>query len=832
MTIADNDLGGTVQFSTGAYTVNEPASGNTSAVITVARTLGMAGGVLVDFATADGTARAGHNYVATSGTLTFDSTNTSKTFSIPIVGDSLIEGDNTVLLSLSNVRSSTGFAGAGVPVLGAIKNAVLTIKDAQKGLQFGASNYSVSETTAMATVNVVRTGPLTDTATVRYSTSDGTAVTGVNYVATSGVLTFAPSIATMSFPVKILPDKVVAGPKTVLLALSGANSSAAPAVAIGPRASAVLTIGDADAGGIIKFAAATFSVNEAAGSAVITVTRTGGMAGAVTVDYATADLPCAISPCPGIAESSEDYEPRAGTLTFAPGETMKTFPVPIVADSVFEGNETFLVNLSNVQGGATLGSPSQAVVTIVDDDQGGAVQLSAAAYTVNEPTSGNASARITVTRTGTADAASVLFLTGAGTAIPSVNYVPVASTLVFDAGVMSKDVLITVIGDNNATGNLTVPLTLASPANGATLGTLRSAVLTIIDANRSVKFSAPAYTVNEGSVATITVVRGGSTTGAVTVHYSTGNDSAMSSIDYVAKSGTLTFGAGITSQTFTVTTVKRADANGDRALNLTLDTPNPGSVGIPLASATLTIKDIDNAGTFQFSPVTYSAVEGTPVTLTVTRSGGSVGNVNVPWSLSGPGAAGITPPAGNVSFTATMTSKTLVLTPPGNTILEGNRSATVTLGTPIVLSGGGAASLGAATAATVNVLDNDNGGVIQMAAATQTVAENVTPATVNLGVTRSGTNLAGNVLVDYAVTGDTSAVSSPLAGTLTFGVSQIAAAIPLTVVNSIGRVSTLTTSLNRSPPIFFAKAMSAARCSALAFWSTIRTALAGLLVRM
>src|SRR5439155_690755 len=162
------------------------------------------------------------------------------------------------------------------------------------------------------------------------------------------------------------------------------------------------------------------------------------------VDYATADLPCAISPCPGIAESSEDYEPRAGTLTFAPGETMKTFPVPIVADSVFEGNETFLVNLSNVQGGATLGSPSQAV-------------------------------------------------------------------------------------------------------------------LTIIDANRSVKFSAPAYTVNEGSVATITVVRGGSTTGAVTVHYSTGNDSAMSSIDYVAKSGTLTFGAGITSQTFTVTTVKRAD---------------------------------------------------------------------------------------------------------------------------------------------------------------------------------------------------------------------------------------------------------------------------------
>src|SRR5207248_9625213 len=131
--------------------------------------------------------------------------------------------------------SSTGFAGAGVPVLGAIKNAVLTIKDAQKGLQFGASNYSVSETTAMATVNVVRTGPLTDTATVRYSTSDGTAVTAVNYVATSGILTFGPAVSTQSFPVKILPDKLVTDPKTVLLLLSSANSSVAPAVALGPR---------------------------------------------------------------------------------------------------------------------------------------------------------------------------------------------------------------------------------------------------------------------------------------------------------------------------------------------------------------------------------------------------------------------------------------------------------------------------------------------------------------------------------------------------------------------------------------------------------------------
>src|SRR5207302_1444620 len=140
ITIADNEVGGTIQFSAATYTAPEPASGNASATITVTRT-GGTGNVVVDFATTDGTARAGHNYVATSGTLTFLGANTSATFSVPISADGAIEGDNTVLLALSNPRPTIDYAtgDAKLPVLGALKNAVLTIKDAQKGLQFSSS---------------------------------------------------------------------------------------------------------------------------------------------------------------------------------------------------------------------------------------------------------------------------------------------------------------------------------------------------------------------------------------------------------------------------------------------------------------------------------------------------------------------------------------------------------------------------------------------------------------------------------------------------------------------------------------------------------------------
>src|SRR6185295_13422768 len=70
------------------------------------------------------------------------------------------------------------------------------------------------------------------------------------------------------------------------------------------------------------------------------------------------------------------------------------------------------------------------------------------------------------------------------------------------------------------------PILLTGPANGATLGTIKSALLTIVDANLSVRFSAPSYTVNEGGTATVTVLRGGSTAGSITVHYQTNPGSA------------------------------------------------------------------------------------------------------------------------------------------------------------------------------------------------------------------------------------------------------------------------------------------------------------------
>ncbi|MBA2479822.1 MAG: putative Ig domain-containing protein, partial [Planctomycetes bacterium] len=112
--------------------------------------------------------------------------------------------------------------------------------------------------------------------------------------------------------------------------------------------------------GSISFSSATSSVNENAGQVTITVRRTGGTSGAVSVSYATSN---------GTATAGSDYTSASGTLTWAAGTSAdKTFTVQIIDNTTNEPNETVNLTLSAPTNGATLASPSTAVVTIIDDD--------------------------------------------------------------------------------------------------------------------------------------------------------------------------------------------------------------------------------------------------------------------------------------------------------------------------------------------------------------------------------------------------------------------------------------------------------------------------------
>src|SRR5262249_41704793 len=88
----------------------------------------------------------------------------------------------------------------------------------------------------------------------------------------------------------------------------------------------------------------------------ITVTRTAGTTGEVSVVAATSD---------GTAVANADYTETAVLLTFHDGETSKSFSIPVYQDAWIEGNETVHLTLGNPQS-ASLGSLRAALLTIVD----------------------------------------------------------------------------------------------------------------------------------------------------------------------------------------------------------------------------------------------------------------------------------------------------------------------------------------------------------------------------------------------------------------------------------------------------------------------------------
>ena len=233
-------------------------------------------------------------------------------------------------------------------------------------LQFSSPTYAVAENDGNATITVVREGGTAGTVSVNYATSDGSATAGPDYTATTGTLVFEPDEASKTFTVPITNDDTPEPDEKVNLTLSAPAGGAS----LGTQATAVLTIIDEQGPptpGSLQFSASNYSQSESAGTVTVTVTRTGGSDGAVSVSYATSD---------GSAKANSDYTPTSGVLNFAAGEVTRTFTVALQDDPSVEEDEAFIVTLSNPGGGATLGTPASATVTILDTDRGGpAAQL-------------------------------------------------------------------------------------------------------------------------------------------------------------------------------------------------------------------------------------------------------------------------------------------------------------------------------------------------------------------------------------------------------------------------------------------------------------------------
>jgi hypothetical protein len=228
-------------------------------------------------------------------------------------------------------------------------------------------------------------------------------------------------------------------------------------------------------------------VTENNGPAVITITRTGGSAGAASVQIDTSN---------GTATAGSDYTAVSQTVTFGIGETSKTVTIPITDDFFNEPDETVNLTLSNAGGSGALGSPTTAVLTINNDDPtGGYLKFSAPTYSVAE----GGFVTITVQRVGTlTDPVSVDFATNDNSdpptlipCLPTPGNTLASSRCDFDSAFgrltwaagdgADKTFTVFTTQDNYTEGPETLTLTLSNLTASAAFSGTSTATLTIND---------------------------------------------------------------------------------------------------------------------------------------------------------------------------------------------------------------------------------------------------------------------------------------------------------------------------------------------------------------
>jgi hypothetical protein len=214
--------GASASFSITDATVAEGGSGTTAATFTVSLFPVQPSAASVSFATVDGTASAGADYVATSGTLGFGACQGSAVVSVPVLGDLGDEPDETFVVNLSNPSGAPIADGQGQgTILDDDPTPVVIVEDCAV-LEGNAPGQSCA-------FRFTLTYPSASVVSLSYATADGTALSGSDYTAATGSVTF-PAFTTgpQTVDVAVLGDTSVEGDETFVLNLSGVVGATLP----------------------------------------------------------------------------------------------------------------------------------------------------------------------------------------------------------------------------------------------------------------------------------------------------------------------------------------------------------------------------------------------------------------------------------------------------------------------------------------------------------------------------------------------------------------------------------------------------------------------------
>ncbi len=407
--------------------------------------------VTVDYFTQDDGAVAGEDYLPATGTLTFTGTTTQQ-IAVPILGDLMVEGDETFIVILENSSGATVADDSGQvtilnddqPVEPSIDDAVVTEGDSG---------------TVSAVFDVRLAAPAQIEVILTYFTRDASATAGEDYRATTGSVTLAPGSTLARIAIDVFGDTLDEDDETfdvVLVDSTGVAVDDAECTIVDddepppPPEPPDLAIGGA---GVLEGDAGTVG-------AVFNVTLSEATEGTVTVSYTSRD---------GTATAaSGDYQSASGPLTFAPGETLKRVTVEVVGDTRVEPDETFFVDLSNADGAEIVDGQGEGTILNDDEEPPEPPTVSIDDATVVEGGDGVALVTFSVElsrMTGAVDGTiTVDYATEDSTATAADDdYRPASGTLSFPPGQIEREVTVEVLGDERVEADEVFAVVLSNP---------------------------------------------------------------------------------------------------------------------------------------------------------------------------------------------------------------------------------------------------------------------------------------------------------------------------------------------------------------------------------
>ncbi|XP_040011455.1 adhesion G-protein coupled receptor V1 [Xiphias gladius] len=410
--LASDNPYGVFVFANVTRSVRLPETDST-VTLTILRQRGLMGQVRVTYGTLNeadpephrnpgvGRATEGKDFVPLRDSIVFLANQSEANITLRVLDDEDPERDEAVFVKLISVQLSKGEQErliSNSPSLGPrtdiVAEVIVEASDHAFGiLQLSASAVSVAENYVGPIINVTRVGGIFADVSVKFRTVPLTARVSEDYSVASSDVVLLEGESSKSVPIYVINDVVPELEETFLIELINQTTGGA---LLGELTRAIITILPSDDPfGAFVFQALPITIEEPGSNAIevkVPIVRNAGTIGTVVVQWqATVNGKLAVG----------DIRPTLGEVKFAPGETMKTLQVEILADDVPEITEIIKVELTGASNGGNLGADTSVNIMVpANDNPYGTVYFEQSIYRTQEPLDGVYRANITVRRRG------------------------------------------------------------------------------------------------------------------------------------------------------------------------------------------------------------------------------------------------------------------------------------------------------------------------------------------------------------------------------------------------------------------------------------------------